>query len=153
MTNICAFCDVGELDTVVYTHIVKAGRSSVSVPGCSKMVCSHCGEESIPLEMYGENAKLVEAALAATPAAISRALLKSLRERFGLSQRDASKLFGAGDASFAKWESGQSEMSGPAALLAQCALNVSGVIEYLAHLSDVEVVQPVAARSDRGRAE
>lgn len=103
------------------------------------MVCGHCHEETIPLEMYGHNAKLVEAALAATPAAVSRALLKTLREKFGISQRDASKMFGAGEASFAKWESGQTEMSGPAALLAQCALHVPGVMEYLANLSDVKM--------------
>lgn len=139
MKHICSFCEVGELSTVVYTHALKAGRRTVHVPGLSKMVCGHCGEESVPVEMYARNAKLVEAALAATPAAVSKGLLKTLRETFEVSQRDASKMFGAGETAFAKWESGQTDMSDPAALLVQCALNVPGVMEYLAKLSNVEI--------------
>jgi putative zinc finger/helix-turn-helix YgiT family protein len=149
MKHVCSFCEVGELSPVVYTHTVKAGRRTVEVPGLSKMVCGHCDEESVPLEMYARNAKLVEAALATTPAAVSRALLKTLRETFELSQRDASKLFGAGEAAFAKWESGQSDMSDPAALLVQCALHVPGVMEYLARLWKVELPVQAAVRHTR----
>lgn len=139
MKNICSFCEIGVLTSVIYAGAVKAGRRSVEVSGLQKMVCAHCEEESIPLDIYGQNAKLVEAALAATPAAVSRGLLKTLRETFEVSQRDASKMFGAGDTAFAKWESGQTNMSDPAALLVQCALHVPGVMDYLAKLAKIEI--------------
>jgi hypothetical protein len=57
-----------------------------------------------------------------------------------LTQRNASKLFGAGDSAFGKWESGQLP-SGPAALLLQSAMHVPGVIQFLASLAQVEVVE------------
>jgi putative zinc finger/helix-turn-helix YgiT family protein len=147
----CPICDVGKVSRVVYTHSLKAGRRTVLVDGCLKMVCEHCGEESISLEMHDHNAKLIEAALAATPAAVSRGLLKLLRETFELSQRDASKMFGAGDAAFAKWESGQTEMSEPAALLVQCALHVPGVMELLATLAGVAIAPEGQRRAARRR--
>ena len=149
MKHMCPFCEVGEMSTVVYTRSVKAGRRTVRVPGLSKMVCGHCEEESIPLEMYGRNAKLVEQALESTSMALSKASLTTLRENFELSQRDASRLFGAGPTSFAKWESSQSGMSKPAALLLQCALHVPGVMEYLARLAEVELQPHAGLRKSR----
>lgn len=139
MKHICPYCEVGELSTVPYTETVKAGRRTVEVAGLLKLVCAHCGEESVPVEMYDRNTKVVEGALAATPAAVSRGLLRRLRETWGVSQRDASRLFGAGASAFAKWESGQARMSEPAALLVQCALNVPGVMTYLATLAHLDI--------------
>ncbi len=139
MKHICSYCEVGETSVAVYNQSVKVGRRMVDVQGLSKMVCAHCGEESVPLDMYDRNAELVERALAETPAALAQALLPRLRERWGISQRDASRLFGAGESAFGKWESGQARMSDPAALLAHCALHVPGVMEHLAKLVGVEV--------------
>jgi putative zinc finger/helix-turn-helix YgiT family protein len=107
------------------------------------MVCGSCGEAVVPLTLYDHNQKRMEAALAGTAAAVSRGLLKRLRETYDLSQRDASRLFGAGEAAFAKWESGQSEMSDPAALLVQCAISVPGVMEHLASLAGMQLRSPL----------
>lgn len=137
MKHICPFCEVGEMTRVAYTDTVKAGRRSVQVPGLLKLVCAECGEESVPAQVYDRNSKVVEEALAATSAAVSRGLLRRLRETWDVSQRDASRLFGAGESAFAKWESGQARMSEPSALLVQCALNVPGVMEYLASLAKI----------------
>lgn len=139
MTHICSYCEVGTMSEVIYTQPIKAGRRTVNVEGLSKLVCSHCGEESIPLEMYDRNAKLVDEALTTTSAAVTRGLLRQLRDQWSVSQREASTIFGAGDSAFAKWESGQARLSEPSALLVQCALNIPGVMEYLAKLAEVEV--------------
>ncbi|ALV08250.1 type II TA system antitoxin MqsA family protein [Roseateles depolymerans] len=147
----CPFCEADALTTVTYTHAVKAGRRTVQVPGCLQMVCGHCGEAVVPLSLYDLNHKRIEAALAQTPAAVSRGLLKRLRETYDLSQREASRLFGAGEAAFAKWESGQSDMSDPAALLVQCALEVPGVVEHLAKLAGVPLQPQGAQRAAQRR--
>ena len=153
MKHICSYCEVGETSQVVYNQTVKVGRRSVDVQGLSKVVCGHCGEESVPLEMYDRNAELVERALARTPAELAQALLPRLREKWAVSQRDASLLMGAGVSAFGKWESGQTRMSDPAALLVHCALHVPGVMEHLATLVGVELREKVSLRKTRSGSE
>ncbi|MBB3194402.1 type II TA system antitoxin MqsA family protein [Roseateles terrae] len=144
----CPFCEAEALTQVTYTHAVRAGRRMVEVPDCQQMVCGNCGETVVPLTLYEHNHERIESALASTPAAVSRGLLKRLREAYNLSQRDASRLFGAGEAAFAKWESGQSEMSDPAALLVQCALQVPGVMDHLAALAGMRLHTPSGGRHE-----
>jgi DNA-binding XRE family transcriptional regulator len=66
-------------------------------------------------------------------------MLRNLRETWSLTQTEASKLFGAGKSAFAKWESGQSKLSTPTALLIQVAVHNSLVMPYLAKLANVEL--------------
>jgi len=139
MKHICPFCETGEMSVVEYSEAIRAGRRAVEVDRLRKLVCEYCGEASVPLEMYAHNTRRVDEILASTPAAVSQGLLRRLREVWGVSQRDASRLFGAGASAFGKWESGQARMSDPSALLAQCALNVPGVMEYLARMAKIEV--------------
>lgn len=139
MHNTCPFCEVGRLSEVVHSDEVKAGRSRVTVNGLVKLVCGECGHESVPLDLLDHNSALVERALAETRAAVSRGLLRRLREMWGLSQKEASVVFGAGASSFAKWESGQAKLSTPSALLVQCALRFPIVVPYLASLAKVEL--------------
>lgn len=149
MIYTCSYCEIGTLSEVTYAQPIKAGRRTVNVEGLSKLVCSHCGEESIPLAMYDRNAKLVEDALLTTSAAVTRGLLRQLRDQWNVTQREASMIFGAGESAFAKWESGQARMSEPSALLVQCAISVPGAMEYLAKLADVQVTSCHSLRMGR----
>jgi len=139
MKHVCAFCEVGHPEEVRYDDTIRSGRRSVAVKGLSKLVCPECDQESIPLDIYDRNALLIAAAMASSPAAVSRGLLRRLRESWSITQRDASRLFGAGSSAFGKWESGQAELSTPTALLVQCALKVPGVMQYLALLAKVDI--------------
>lgn len=139
MKHVCAFCEVGHPELFLYDETIKAGRRSVAVTGLAKLVCPECGQESVPLDVYDQNALLIESAMASSPAAVSRGLLRRLRESWGITQRDASRLFGAGSSAFGKWESGQADLSTPTALLVQCALKVPGVMKYLASLAKVDI--------------
>ncbi len=133
MNTRCQFCDFAGVKEVSYDDVMSAGRKRVSLSGLSKTVCPECGEEYVTETQMEHNHALFESALARTPEAIVVGQLRALRDRWHLSQRAASALFGAGESAFGKWESGQLP-SGPSALLLQCAANVSGVMEYLAHL-------------------
>lgn len=139
MSNMCPYCEVGVLEGVTYTEHVKVGRKAFDVPGLTKMVCPECESESVPLEVSDLNSRLISAAMAASRGTVSRGLLLKLRETWGLAQKDASKILGAGDSAFAKWESGQSELSTPSALLVQCAVKFPEVMRYLAELADIKV--------------
>lgn len=139
MSTMCPYCEADGLELVRYTDRLKMGRKVVEVTGLSKMVCSECGSECVPLELFAMNAPLIERAASATSAAVSPGALRKFRECWGLSQRDASRMFGAGASAFAKWESGQSELSTPSALLIQCAFKFPDVVGYLARLATVSL--------------
>lgn len=137
MQRNCPYCESDALDEVFYDDQVSVGRTLVLVEGLRKLHCVKCGCESVPLDFFGQNAERVEAATMSTAAAVSKGLLRRLRECWGVSQRQASMIFGAGPSAFAKWESGQSRLSTPSALLVQCATKFPQVMEYLARLAHV----------------
>ena len=137
--HICPFCEVGETEAVEFSKEIKAGRKSVMVAGLKKQVCTQCHSESIPGWLHDQNMDLIEAAQERVKNLVPLAGLRALRERWDLSQKSASKIFGAGPSSFGKWESGQSNMSTPAALLVKVALRFPNVMPYLARLAGVSL--------------
>jgi putative zinc finger/helix-turn-helix YgiT family protein len=142
MNQSCDFCGSEEISEVTYSDKVPAGRRRLELTGLRKTVCSSCGEDFISSEQLEHNHALFDMALESVSQGVTVGLLLSLRQRWQLTQRKASSLFSAGDSSFAKWESGQLP-SGPSALLIQCALQVPGVVEFLARLNNVEIRQEV----------
>lgn len=139
MSRMCAYCETEGLELVRYADRMKIGRKVVEVIGLSKMVCAECGSETVPLDLFAENAAIIERVSASTREAVAPGVLRKFRECWGVSQRDASRMFGAGASAFAKWESGQAELSTPSALLVQCALKFPAVANYLALLSSVKL--------------
>lgn len=135
MTHTCDFCGSLEVAEVVYEERVTMGRRKVLVAGLRKMECAHCGQEYVEADQVSQNHVLMESALHHSAGQVVIGLLRTIRERWDLTQRAASMLFGAGSNSFAKWESGQLP-SGPTALLLQCAAHVPGTVEYLASLQN-----------------
>jgi DNA-binding transcriptional regulator YiaG len=110
------------------------------VSGLQQSACSSCGETFVLEAQHDFNASLIEQKSRTEQFFVNPGFIRSFRERFSLSQRSASKLFGAGASAFGKWESGQLP-SGPAALLLQAAMHVPGVTQFLASLADVEVAE------------
>ena len=131
----CPHCADGTMKEHVYEKSVKAGRKCVVVAGLKRFACDSCAGELVSRAQMKENNRLIaEATDRDAVGTVDAAVLKRLRETFELTQRDASLLFGAGESSFGKWESGQTAMSTPAALLVRCAVEIPGVVEHLARL-------------------
>lgn len=143
----CPHCADGVMSEVVCSKAVRQGRRTVQVAGLKKYLCSTCqGDMLSRAQMKANDARVEEALAREVEASVDVVMLKDLRERFDLTQRQASRLFGAGDSAFAKWESGQTAMSRPAVLLVRCANEVGGVMEHLASLQGVRLTlhtQPV----------
>lgn len=143
--NACPICDAEALHEISFNERRKVGRRAVEIIGLIKTECAACGSDFVSATQHDANTSLIANYIARTQTGITRGILRKLRETWGLSQRDASKIFGAGDTAFAKWESGK-ELSTPAALLIQVATNVRGAMPYLAKLANI-VVDP--AGNDR----
>jgi putative zinc finger/helix-turn-helix YgiT family protein len=143
----CPHCADGVMSEVVYSKPVRQGRRSVQVEGLKKYLCATCqGDLVSRAQMKANDTRIDEALAHAVEASVDAVMLKGLREQFDLTQKQASRLFCAGDSAFAKWESGQTALSGPATLLVRCALEVRGVMEHLASLQGVRLsIQPQPA--------
>lgn len=135
MTHTCDFCDSPDVAEVVYEEKVSVGRRRILLSDVRKMECPACGHEYVTSEQLAHNHARFDAVTSVAAGQVFVGLLRSIRERWMLSQRVASHLFGAGESSFAKWESGQLP-SGPTALLIQCAAHVPGVVEFLARMQN-----------------
>lgn len=139
MSPACPFCETGTTEVVSYTSTEKFGRKTFEVEGLLKLVCNHCHSETVSGDLHDHNLALFIAAEEGTQGGVSPGLLRTLRENWDLTQSEASKLFGAGPSSFAKWESSQTKLSTPAALLIQVASRFPEVVPYLAQLAKVQL--------------
>jgi DNA-binding transcriptional regulator YiaG len=130
-----------------YGKLVKHGRKNVQVEGLKRFACDTCAGELISRAQLKDNDRIIDAAVNRELAqCVDADALRQLRIRHDLTQREASCLFGAGESSFAKWESGQCALSTPAALLVRCALDIPGVVEHLVHIRG-DVLRPNVQRA------
>jgi putative zinc finger/helix-turn-helix YgiT family protein len=134
----CKHCGSDQIEVISYSERVQLGRRKVSVDGFLKTNCSQCGYEFVTSDQLDHNHDLIFNRSATTQGAVFPGLLRSIREGWGLTQRELSRLLGAGSSAVGKWESG-APLSGPASLLVQCAAHVPGTIEFLANMADVEI--------------
>ncbi len=137
----CAYCDSTDTKVVEHSEIFKIGRKQLTVAGMNKVVCNSCESEFVPTAMFDQNLQKFKAAEASAQNVVSPSMLRDLRDFWQLSQKDASKIFGAGISSFGKWESGQSNMSTPTALLIKVAHKIPEVMPLLAQLAKIQLNQ------------
>jgi putative zinc finger/helix-turn-helix YgiT family protein len=137
-TTECAYCD-GPCRLETYSSTLKQGRRSFAVTGLKKWVCTHCGGAHEDEYLSELNLNTLEAFTATQQGAVTPGMLRKLRRTWGLTQSVASKMFGAGANSFAKWESSQSRISTPAALLIQTAFHVPQAMVFLARMADIHL--------------
>jgi HTH-type transcriptional regulator / antitoxin MqsA len=142
-TERCPLCH-SDCSQHAYELHLRSGRRSISVQGLKHWFCGACSFDFTDEAQSAHNLDLIESATRQQQGVVTPGLMRQLRKTWGLTQAMASKLFGAGDSSFAKWESGQSNISRPAALLIQAASHVPGVMAFLAQLAKIEL-HPIQA--------
>lgn len=136
----CPFCASDDVDAVSFECTIPSGRKKRVVSELQKSECRECGENFVSEIQHAFNVGLIDLAGKEQQAFVTQGLIRKFRERFGLTQRLASKLFGAGDSAVGKWEAGQLP-SGPAALLVQTAIHVPGAAQYLASLAQISFTE------------
>lgn len=142
----CPHCDEHRVVERNFARAVPMGRRKINIEGFLKSHCDNCGYEFSTPGQVDHNLNLLKSRSENVRGAVFPGLLRSIRESWNITQRELSRMFGAGSSAVGKWESGAA-MSGPSALLAQCAANVPGTVEFLAHLAGVEVEEDIAAKT------
>lgn len=139
----CRYCEVGNMVEQTYSQRIRSGRAAIFVDGLSKWHCSSCESEMTDAVQFERNSDLIENSQKEATTFISIGMLHEFRERYGLSQRDAGKLVGAGESSFGKYESGQG-ISGPTAKLIRVGLRFPEVVHMLANEEKIAVAEQSA---------
>jgi HTH-type transcriptional regulator / antitoxin MqsA len=104
---ICPSCERGQLAEDTFTDEFKHGDSSVLVTDLERYLCADCGAGPIyPDQIRRNHARITDARRGADGLLIGDQIRK-LRDRLGLTQQDAARLFGGGANAFSKYERGE----------------------------------------------
>ncbi|EQD28578.1 transcriptional regulator, Cro/CI family [mine drainage metagenome] len=103
----CGFCGKGELQSVAGTERLEYRGQPLKVGGYTYSVCKACSEEVVTPEQMKINQRLVADAKRGVDGFLTSTEIRQLRDRLGLSQADAGKVFGGGPNAFYKYENGE----------------------------------------------
>lgn len=103
----CPVCGDGQLhEKADMTHVIRAGRRSYTVPNLKHWVCSNCETSICSPSQLNENAAAISQYEDKIPSYISPEKIVALREKYGITQAEAGKIFGGGPRAFSKYERG-----------------------------------------------
>lgn len=139
----CRYCGEGQMSEEAFVENIKFGRTNISVPGLLHWRCNACASVMTSAKQFEYNADLVSAVKKSATYYVSVPALKTFREKYALSQREAGKLIGAGDAAFGKYETG-ARMSAPTAKLIRVAMAIPEVVRMLAEEEKIDIDIDVA---------
>jgi HTH-type transcriptional regulator/antitoxin MqsA len=137
--EMCPICDSGEFQPHHDgTYSFRHGRKTYVVTGQQYAVCSECGTSGYLPGQRKENARLIKEFQASLVDYISPSDILSVREKYNLTQKQASQLFKGGVNGFSKWERGVAFPSAATAMLLKIALASSEAVQILAHAAKVD---------------
>lgn len=128
--NICPICDEGLLHEQV-------GKNSVDYKGHTAeldlhySVCDACGSEQSGATQLSANKRAMMAFKKRVDGLLSGREIRALRERLGISQAEAAKIFGGGPVAFSKYESDDVAQSEAMDKLLRLVAIVPDALDYL----------------------
>lgn len=137
--SICPVCAEGSLLNKISTERVEYGDSLLTVEGVSSSVCDACGAEVTSLDQSRVNKRLIIEARKEADNLLPGVAVKAQRNRYGITQREAAKIFGGGSVAFSKYESGDLAQSIPMDRLLRVAIAVPEAMEWLADYANVNL--------------
>ncbi len=103
---VCPVCEEGTLERRTFSDDFEYNGHTLHVPGLECCVCDICGADPILKDQIKHNHQLVVDARRRSDDLMTGVEIRSLRERLGLTQKEASELFGGGANAFSKYERG-----------------------------------------------
>lgn len=147
--GLCPVCRKGRLMAALYTRTFELKGKRVEVP-LQTSKCAGCGETTTKASQHRENLR----ALAERKAHYGKVLMGeeilALRKRYGLTQQQASTLFGKGKIAFSRYESETSYPDESTTRLLTLAIEKAEVMKWLADQARVELpLWPERCEDDR----
>ena len=134
----CPICDQGVLQTRTYGRDMQHKGVNISVEGLQYDYCPDCGAEMTSPVQIDQNAKIIREAFIAERARVKRdqnlltgAEIRFIREHLGITQKQASKIFGGGPTAFSKYEAEDVVQSAGMDKLLRLAAEVTSAAAWL----------------------
>ena len=134
----CPICEEGNL-------LEQVGKNCVDYKGETAeldlhfSVCDSCGSEQANAQQVRMNKRYMIAFKKRVEGLLTGSEVKSIREKLGLKQSDAAKIFGGGPVAFSKYETDDVTQSEAMNRLLCVAVEVPEAFEYLAIRAQVHV--------------
>lgn len=136
--GLCPVCRKGRLVAIQRVRVFAPNGKRVEVP-LQTAVCGACGETTTKASQHKENLR----ALAARKVYYGNLLMgeevRALRKRYGLTQQQASRIFGKGKIAFSRYESEASYPDESTTRLLAIALEKPDVMKWLADKAEVDL--------------
>ena len=130
MTNKCAECGCLEFDIRMEADEFKRNGHAYTV-NIEYSICRQCGEEIIFPEQIKRNDCLIRDAWRKIDGLLTASEIVELRNKLGLTQQEAAKIFGGGINAFSKYERSEVIQSVAMDKLMRLALNMPDVLIWL----------------------
>ncbi len=117
MSNICPICDTGALSPVTFDDFFDFNGDKILVEGLEGSLCDTCGADPILRNQILRNQRVIADAKRKKLGYLSGIEILRIRNKYGLTQKEASELFGGGTNSFSKYERGEVVQSAAADVL------------------------------------
>lgn len=108
---ICPVCEAGNLVPILYAETFQHGGGEIAVAQLEGYSCPLCGADPIFEDQIRRNHARVADAKRRADGLLTGLEIKTLRERLGITQREAADLFGGGANAFSKYERGDVSQS------------------------------------------
>lgn len=137
-THRCPACRKAMLAPVTYTREFHPHGEVLKVELFTSR-CPACGAEATSAAQHDENLRRLAARKAKYGELLMGEEILALRRRYGLTQQQAAKLFGAGKIAFSRYENEVTYPENPTTKLLTLAIEKPGVMRWLSDLAGVEL--------------
>jgi putative zinc finger/helix-turn-helix YgiT family protein len=125
-------CSAETLVEERYSDVFKHNGGELRVDQLEGARCTTCNSEPTFPEQSRANQLRIADARRSADGLLTAAEIKGIRDRFGLTQADASLLFGGGPLAFSKYERGENIQSVPMDRLLRAAVFKPAILRYIA---------------------
>ena len=139
----CPACDSSAYAEETYSREVALDGRKISVQGLKRYVCKACETVFSDDGQTRYNLSLIQRAKGQTPNLVLGSEIRTFRDTIGITQREASKLFGGGLNAFSKYETGEVVQSEAMDNLVWLAIKLPGLVPELAKRRGVSLSEKV----------
>ena len=136
--GLCPVCRKGHLEAAERVRVFEPHGKRVEVQ-LQTSVCNACGETTTKASQHKENLRLLAERKVHYGDLLMGEEILALRKRYGLTQQQASKVFGKGKIAFSRYESETTYPDESTTLLLKLAMGRPDVMKDLADKAEVEL--------------
>jgi len=140
--EICPDCHIGTLKLETYSDQFEYRDQQLVVDGLQCWTCDHCGAEIIRPDQIRHGDRLFADARRRADGLLTGDEIVQIRKALGLTQRQASELFGGGANAFSKYERGEVTQSASMDRLMKLVARFPALLGSLARDAGVELGAP-----------